>query len=92
MKREKCLLSGQSVKVTEPGGKKQWSHGESWHPKRIRVGAESLVLRIIIILQVSYLCLIFYSPSYNATHCRIHYALFKAAGRSNIGRFCTRDA
>ena len=48
MKREKFLLSGQSVKVTVPGGKKQWSHGKSWHPKRIRVGAESLVLRIIL--------------------------------------------
>ena len=40
MKHDKCLLNGESDK--------QWSHGKSWHPKRIRVGPESLVLRIIL--------------------------------------------
>ena len=36
------------MKVTVPGGKRQWSQDNSWHPKSIRVGAESLVLRIIL--------------------------------------------
>ena len=39
--RAKCESHGT-------GRDRQWSHGKSWHPKRIRVGPESLVLRIIL--------------------------------------------